>query len=139
MGGSVSAAFGSNYARRRLQATGPYEITAGSFLAGGLLTLPLILVVPGPTVPALADYGYLLLLGGVMSALAYTLYFRLVADLGATRAISVEFFVTAIAVIIGAVALHERLSATQLAGGGAVIAACCLVLGLIPRRAAALT
>jgi drug/metabolite transporter (DMT)-like permease len=137
LGGSVSAAFGSNYARRHLQGTGSFEITVGSFLAGGLLTLPLLLVVPVPTVPAPADYGYLLLLGGVMSALAYTLYFRLVADLGATRAISVEFVVTAVAVVIGAVALHERLSLMQLAGGIAVIAACCLALGLVPRRATA--
>jgi drug/metabolite transporter (DMT)-like permease len=87
-------------------------------------------------VPRPVDYGYLLLLGGVMSALAYVLYFRLVADLGATKALSVEFVVTAIAVIIGSVLLHERLSVAQLAGAAVIVSGCSLVLGLVPRRSA---
>jgi drug/metabolite transporter (DMT)-like permease len=132
--GAVSAAFGSNYARRHLRAVGSWEVTAGAFLSGGLLTLPLLLLVPVPTVPRPVDYGYLLLLGAVMSALAYVLYFRLVADLGATRAISVEFVVTAIAVVIGSVLLHERLSAAQIAGAVVIVSGCALVLGLVPLR-----
>lgn len=134
--GAVSAAFGSNYARRHLRMVGSWEVTAGSFLSGGLLTLPLLVLVPVPTVPRPVDYGYLLLLGGVMSALAYVLYFRLVADLGATKALSVEFVVTAIAVIIGSVLLHERLSVAQLAGAAVIVSGCSLVLGLVPRRSA---
>ena len=67
-----------------------------------------------------------------MSATTYIVYFRLVADIGATRAISVEFAVTVMAVIVGAVVLHERLSAVQLAGGAVIILGCALVLGLVP-------
>jgi drug/metabolite transporter (DMT)-like permease len=129
---AVSAAFGSNYARGRLREVPSWEVTAGSFLFGGVLTLPLLVVVPVPAVPRLVDYGYLLVLGGLVSALAYVLYFRLVADLGATRAISVEFVVTAIAVIIGSVLLHERLSGWQLLGAAVIVAGCALVLGLVP-------
>jgi drug/metabolite transporter (DMT)-like permease len=132
--GAVSAAFGSNYARRHLRAVPSWDVTTGAFLSGGLLTLPLLLVVPVPTVPRPVDVGYLLLLGAVMSALAYVLYFRLVADLGATRAISVEFVVTAIAVVIGSVLLHERLSVAQLAGAVVIVSGCALVLGLVPLR-----
>lgn len=132
---AVSAAFGSNYARGRLRGVRSWEVTAASFLFGGLLTLPLLLVVPVPSVPRLVDYGYLLVLGGLVSALAYVLYFRLVADLGATRAISVEFVVTAIAVLVGSLVLHERLSALQLLGAVVIVAGCSLVLGLLPRRA----
>jgi drug/metabolite transporter (DMT)-like permease len=132
--GSVSAAFGTNYARARLRAVGSWEVAAASFLFGGLVTLPLLLVVPVPTVPRVVDYVYLLLLGAVMSALAYVLYFRLVADLGATRAISVEFVVTAIAVLLGALVLDERLSVFQLVGAAVIVGGCALVLGLVPRR-----
>jgi drug/metabolite transporter (DMT)-like permease len=135
--GAVSAAFGSNYARRYLRGVGSWEVTAGAFLSGGLLTLPLLVLVPVPTVPRPVDYVYLLLLGGVMSALAYVLFFRLVADLGATRAISVEFVVTAIAVVIGSVLLHERLSLAQLAGALVIVSGCSLVLGLVPLRRSA--
>ena len=126
--GSVSAAFGSNFVRRRLHAVGSWEVTAGSFLFGGLLTLPLLFVVPIPTIPRPVDYGYLVLLGGVVSALAYVLYFRLVADLGATKAISVEFVVTVVAVLVGSFVLGERLSVVQVVGAVIIIAGCVLVL-----------
>ncbi len=134
--GSVSAAVGSNYARARLRDVGSWEVTIGSFLFGGVFTLPLLAAVPVPGTPRLRDYGYLLLLGAVMSALAYVLYFRLVADVGATKAVSVEFVVTAVAVVVGAVVLHERLSAAQLAGAVTIITGCSLVLGVVPSRRA---
>ena len=130
--GAVSAAVGTNYARRHLQAVGSWEQTIGAFLAGGLLTLPLLVAVPVPRVPAASDVASLALLAGACSALAYVIYFRLVAEVGATVAISVEFLVTVVAVLVGALLLGERLSAVQLAGGATVIAGCALVLGLLP-------
>jgi drug/metabolite transporter (DMT)-like permease len=131
---AVCAAFGSNYARRHLQAVGSWEQTIAAFLVGGLLTLPLLFVVPVPAPPRWVDFGYLVLLAGMCSSLAYVLYFRLVAEVGATIAISVEFLVTVIAVIVGAVVLGEHLSAVQLVGGAIIILGCALVLGLFPGR-----
>lgn len=49
--GCVCAAFGSNYASLRLRGQDPWTVTGGAFLAGGLLTLPLLLVVPVPQAP----------------------------------------------------------------------------------------
>jgi drug/metabolite transporter (DMT)-like permease len=132
--GAASAAFGSNYARRHLGGVGSWEQAIGAFLFGGLAALPLLLVVPVPTMPRPVDLGYLVLLAGMCSALAYVLYFRLVAEVGATLAISVEFLVTVIAVAVGAILLGERLSAVQLIGGGVIIAGCALVLDLVPWR-----
>jgi drug/metabolite transporter (DMT)-like permease len=131
---AVCAAFGSNYARRHLQAVGSWEQTIAAFVVGGLLTLPLLIVVPVPNRPGPIDYAYLVLLAGICSALAYVLYFRLVAEVGATIAISVEFLVTVIAVIVGAVLLNEHLSIVQLLGGAIILVGCALVLGLIPGR-----
>jgi drug/metabolite transporter (DMT)-like permease len=134
LGGAVSAAWGSNYARQHLSGVGAWEQTIGAFVAGGLLTLPLLLVVRVPTPPAPRDYGYLTLLAAICSALAYVLYFRLVAEVGATIAVSVEFLVTVVAVLVGAVVLGERLSVVQLVGGMVIVAGCALVLGLVPGR-----
>lgn len=133
---AISAAFGSNYARARLQSVGSWEVTIGAFLFAGLMTLPLLVFVPVPTIPRLVDFGYLVVLSAVMSALAYVLYFRLVADLGATRAISVEFVVTAIAVLVGALVLDEELSVAQLVGAVVILVGCALVLDLVPGRGA---
>lgn len=132
--GAVSAAFGSNYARRHLRTVGSWEQTIGAFFFGGLVTLPLLALVPVPTTPRPIDFLYLVALAAMCSALAYVLYFRLVAEVGATLAISVEFAVTAVAVTIGALWLGERLSVVQLIGAAVIIAGCALVLGLVPGR-----
>jgi drug/metabolite transporter (DMT)-like permease len=128
MFGSLSAAIGSNYARRELQDVGSWEQTIGAFFFGGLVSLPLILVVPVPGVPDVVDFVYLIALAGLVSSVAYALYFRLVSEIGATKAISVEFIVTVIAVIVGAVVLKEQLSLIQLIGGAVIITGCVLVL-----------
>lgn len=137
IGSTFSAAFGSNYASRYLSETGPWEVTIGSFIAGGLLTLPLLWFVPVPGIPGGVDYLYLFALAALMSALTYVLYFGLVKSIGATAAISVEFVVTVVAVLVGALVLDEPLSALQILGGGVIIVGCALVLGLLklPRSA----
>ena len=131
--GAICAAFGSNYASRYLRQVGSHEVTIGSFLWGGLMTLPLLWLVPVPTTPRLIDFGYLLLLGSTMSALAYVIYFRLVSAIGATKTISVEFVVTVVAVLVGTLLLGERLSLAQMLGTLSIIAGCALVLGLVGR------
>ncbi|MBF8729837.1 MULTISPECIES: DMT family transporter [Pseudomonas] len=130
--GCLCAAFGSNYASLRLRGQDPWTVTGGAFLAGGLLTLPLLLVVPVPTVPQASDWLLLAISGAVMSATTYVLYFGLVARIGATRTISVEFVVTLVAVLIGALFLGEALSLLQMVGGGVILLGCMLVLGLLP-------
>lgn len=132
--GALSAAFGSNWARRHLQTVGSWEQTIGAFLTGGLLTLPLLALVPVPRAVQPLDLGLLLLLAGLCSSLAYVLYFRLVAEVGATLAISVEFVVPVVAVLIGAGLLDERLSGPQLVGGTVIVIGCALVVGLLPPR-----
>jgi len=133
----LCAAYGSCYASYRLKGVSSWDTTAGAFLAGGVMTLPLLVFVPVPGTPQPVDYLYLFVLGAIMSATTYVLYFRLVGTIGATRAISVEFAVTVVAVLVGALILHEPLSAMQIAGAVTIIAGCMLVVGLFPSVARA--
>jgi drug/metabolite transporter (DMT)-like permease len=133
LGSTIAAAIGSNYAQRHLNQTGSWEQTIGAFLAGGVMTFPLLVAVPVPHMPRIADVGWLIALAAVCSALAYVLYFKLVAEVGATQAISVEFLVTVIAVFLGAAVLHEKLSSMQFVGGGIILLGCAMVLGLLPQ------
>lgn len=131
LAGAAAAAFGSCYASRKLRGVGSWETTTGAFLCGGAMTLPLLVFVPVPGLPGPGDVAALLTLGAVMSAMTYVAYFRLVAAIGPTRAISVEFAVTVVAVGVGASVLGERLSVVQWAGGAVILAGCALVLGLV--------
>ncbi|MBN9258863.1 MULTISPECIES: EamA family transporter [unclassified Mesorhizobium] len=131
---SFSAAFGSNYANRHLRDVGSLEVTSAAFLFGGLMTLPLLFAVPVPAMPRAVDFLYLAILACVMSATTYVVYFRLISSIGATRAISVEFAVTVVAVLVGTMLLGEPLSIIQIVGAVAIIAGCVLVLDPFPRR-----
>lgn len=128
------AAVGSNYVSHRMKGIGVWEVTIGSFLTGGVMMMPLLLLVPIPGSPVLLDYVFLIIAGVVMSALTYLLYFWLIGRIGATRAVSVEFVVTLIAITIGAWLLDEKLSALQILGAATVVCGCALVLGLVGRR-----
>lgn len=130
---SIGAALGSLYAAARLRTTGAYEITAGAFLAGGIMTAPLLALAPPPALPGAMDWLWLAVLALGMSAATYVTFFRLVARIGPTRAISSEFAVTVVAVTIGAIFLGERLSAIQIAGAAVIALGCALVLGIVPR------
>ena len=132
--GAIGAAFGSNYARKHLDGIDSWSQTIGAFFFGGLLTLPFVLTVPVVSAPTIMDFIYLFGLAISMSSICYVLYFRMVSELGPTKAISVEFVVTLVAVLIGAGWLGERLSALQLIGSGVIVVGCLLVLDLVPRQ-----
>lgn len=132
--GGVGAAYGSNYARRSLQGIGYWEQTIGSFLTGGVMMLPLFVIDPPNAMPQPIDYFYLAVLAVISTGIGYVLYFKLVAEIGASSASSVEFLVTGIAVAIGAGFLGETLTHFQFVGLGLVMLGCVLVLDLVPRR-----
>lgn len=62
------------------------------------------------------DWLYIISLAILCSSLCYVIYFSLVVEVGATRAISVEFMVTVIAVLIGGIYLKELITPIQLLG-----------------------
>lgn len=128
------AAYGSNYANRYMKNTGSWEITIGAFFAGGLMSLPFLYFVPLQRTPELIDYAYLLIQSIVMSGVTYITYFKLVSSIGPTKAISVEFLVTIIAVFAGVLFLNEPLTLQQVLGAVIIIVGCALVLGLLPRK-----
>src|SRR6202035_5066083 len=85
-----------------------------------LLALPLSLALEHPwaALHALGATTWLAWLGLALpsTALAFVLYFRILATAGATNAASVTFLVPVSAVLLGTFVLHERLAPTTIAG-----------------------
>src|SRR5262249_20765947 len=77
-------------------------MAAGSLLMGGLLLAPLLAVVP-PAWPGVPVALAMLALGLVCGSIAYILYFRLMADIGATGALTVTYLIPIFGVVWGAV------------------------------------
>jgi drug/metabolite transporter (DMT)-like permease len=64
----------------------------------------------------------------VCGAFAYVLYFRLIADLGATGALTVTYLIPIFGVLWGALFLGEPLGVAMIAGALIVIGGTVLVL-----------
>jgi drug/metabolite transporter (DMT)-like permease len=70
----------------------------------------------------------MLALGLACGAYAYILYFRLIADIGPSGALTVTYLIPIFGVLWGAAFLGEPLSASMIAGALLVIAGTVLVL-----------
>jgi len=103
-------------------------MAVGSQLAAGILLIPFIPLWPPAAAPGPLVVGSILALGLVCTAVAYVLYFRLIADLGATGGLTVTYLIPVFGVLWGALFLGEAITLTVLAGGALVVLGTLLVL-----------
>lgn len=103
-------------------------MAVGTQLVAGILLIPFIPLAPPAAVPGTPIIASILVLGLVCGAVAYLLYFRLVADIGATGALTVTYLIPVFGVLWGALFLGEALTLPMLAGGVLVILGTVLVL-----------
>jgi drug/metabolite transporter (DMT)-like permease len=118
VGASLSYAFALIVARR-LRAVPPPVIATAQVSASAAIMLPVALLGFGPSAMVAAGPGVWRAVVGlalVSTAFAYLLYFRLVADVGATNASLVTLVVPASAVLLGALFLDESLHPEEVVG-----------------------
>ena len=113
--------------RRWARETTAKGMAAGSLLMGGLLLAPAMAAVP-PVWPGLPVALAMLALGLVCGSIAYILYFRLMADIGATGALTVTYLIPIFGVAWGALFLGEPLTSAMLVGALVVVFGTVLVL-----------
>ncbi|OAN97825.1 DMT family transporter [Sulfitobacter geojensis] len=141
IGGTISYALASVWARKRLAGQPPQVAAAGMVTGSTLIMLPLAWMVEGPlTLNLQADtmvsIGYYALIG---TALAYLLYYRVLAMAGSGNLMLVTLLIPPFAIGLGGLVLHETLRASAY-GGFALLALGLLVLDgriwrLLPVRA----
>lgn len=102
-------------------------MAAGNQLAAALVLLPLLPLAPPAGAPSWLVIGNLLALALLASGAAFVLYFRLIADVGATRALTVTFLIPAFGLLWGALFLGESLPAGALAGAVLIVGGTVLV------------
>jgi drug/metabolite transporter (DMT)-like permease len=96
-------------------------MAVGTQLAAGVLLIPFIALWPPAAAPTPLVAASMLALGLVCGAVAYLLYFRLIADIGATGALTVTYLIPVFGVAWGALFLGETISASMLAGAALVV------------------
>lgn len=105
----------------------PRAMAAGNQLAAALLLVPLLPLLPPPGTPTPIAAACLVALALLGSAVAFPLYFRLIADVGATRALTVTYLIPLFGVLWGGLFLGEALPGAALAGGVLILAGTALV------------
>jgi len=131
----------ANIARRHFTGVDPLATATGSQIgATAALLVPGVLLWPEATAASPApDTGIwvaALALGVVCTGVAYLLFFRLIASVGATRTIAVTFVIPLFGVGWGALFLGERIDAMTLAGGAIIMLGTALVTGVLRGRRA---
>jgi drug/metabolite transporter (DMT)-like permease len=124
LGAALSYAFAGVFGRRfRRLGLAPGATAFGQLSASTVMMLPLAGIVdrfwtlPFPSGSTMAALSGLALLS---TALAYILFFRLLAAVGATNLLLVTFLIPVSAILLGVLFLHERLSSLHLAGMGLI-------------------
>jgi drug/metabolite transporter (DMT)-like permease len=131
---TVFYAVGALYVSRRLQGLSPFEVSFGLLVWATVVTVP-----PGLALLPGSDAGWqpslaVLALGVVATALAFQLYFGLIAGVGASRAILVTYLVPGLALVYGILLLDEALRWTAVGGLALVLAGVAIGTGGVRRR-----
>jgi drug/metabolite transporter (DMT)-like permease len=94
----------------------PIVTSCFSIGAGALITLPFALADLPSRAPGLCAVLALVVLGAVGTALAFVIFYRLIGELGATRASLVAYLAPPVALAYGATLLDERITLGAIAG-----------------------
>jgi drug/metabolite transporter (DMT)-like permease len=132
-------AFSAHFSKRYLAAVPPLAAAAGSQLAAALVLAPAALALHPHASPSSRSWVALLCLGVGCTALAYVLFFRLIARVGAAKTMAVPFLVPAFGVLWGVLFLGETFTTAMAAGSALIVLGTALATGVInpARRRAA--
>lgn len=120
LGAALSYAFAGIFGRRfsRL-GVAPLQTATGQVTSSTLLLIPITTIIEQPwtlPVPGPSIWGAVLGLALLSTALAYIIYFRILATAGATNLLLVTFLIPVSAIVLGATVLGERLEAKHFVG-----------------------
>lgn len=124
----------ASYTRKRLQGVPPMAVAAGSQLSAALLlALPALWWWP-TQMPSARAWAMVGLLAVLCTGLAYLMYFRLIAHIGAANTIAVTFLIPAFAVLWGWLFLGEALTGAMAAGCAVILLGTALATGVLAPR-----
>lgn len=129
---ALAGAVGGNYARLSFKGESSLAQTIGQQLAAGTILLPLLAVVPPAGAPSGTEIAAMLALALLSTGVAFLIYFHLIAEIGATKTLTVEFCVPVFASLWGIVFLGEEVTIGTVMGGGIILFSCALVSGWTP-------
>jgi drug/metabolite transporter (DMT)-like permease len=116
------------YIKKRAAGAKPMAIAGGSQLLGGLALMPFLFFAPPPRASLSPSVvGLVVVFALLCSAIAYVIYYRLIADIGPTRALTVTFLIPIFAMGWGFLLLGEAITWSMILGAAIILAGTYLV------------
>jgi drug/metabolite transporter (DMT)-like permease len=113
-------------ANRRLSGVPDVGVVAVSLTVVAIVYAPFAWLARPDEPPPAQAWGAVLALAFLCTAVAFLVFFRLIAEVGPARATLITFINPAVAVVVGALVLDEEITATTVAGFVLVLAGCWL-------------
>ena len=137
VGGAFFYGIGANYARRHTKHLKSLTVATGSMLYPAIVLAPFAYFYWPELQPSARGWIAIIAMGIASTGFAYILYFRLIANVGPAKAITVAYLIPVFAVIWGALILDESVTPLMIIGCIVIFLGTALVTGVFPRKKAA--
>jgi drug/metabolite transporter (DMT)-like permease len=122
------------FTKVKLKGASPVGSSAATLLFAAFSLAPFAFATHAPhdisSIPAMA-WAALAGLAIISTAFAFLLYYRLIADVGPVKAITVTLLVPIFGMVWGVIFLGEPVTPGRIAGCAVILAGCALILGLV--------
>lgn len=128
---SLCYAVAAVLAKKQLAGVPPNAVASGSMVVAAIVLLPASAWFWPEVSPSQTAWSMAVALGIICTAVAFVVYFQLIARIGPTNAITVTFLAPFFASLFGAWFLNEQLTVSMVVGGATVLAGTTLSTGLV--------
>ncbi len=135
LGAALSYAFAAIYGRR-FKGISPLIVATGMLCGSTIMITPLALFVEQPwnLSPSLTTWMAIFGLAAVSTALAFIIFFRILATAGVTNSVLVAFLIPPFAILLGVMLLGEQLGWNAFVGMGLIFIGLIAIDGRILKR-----
>jgi drug/metabolite transporter (DMT)-like permease len=131
---TVCYGIAASFTKRFLSGVPSLVSATGSQLGASVVLIPIALLHWPPHAISLKAWAAVVALGVLCTALAYVLYFRIIARVGPAKALTVTFAIPVFAVLYGVLLLGEEVSWWMLICGLVIVSGTALSSGLVVFR-----
>lgn len=131
LGATFCYGVAANYTKQYMSDIKPLALAAGSQISSTLMLLPIGLFFLPEQMPSNDAILSVILLGVLCTGIAYIIFFRLIAEAGATNAISVTYLIPVFGLFWGYLFLDEQITLTIIAGSSCILFGVGLTTGVI--------
>lgn len=138
LGAAISYSFAGIFGRRfKAMGVPPLMTATGQISSSTLMLIPAAFLIDKPwtlAMPSLGTWGALVGIALLSTALAYLIFFRILATAGATNLALVTFLIPVSAILLGSLILGEQLEIKHFAGMAMIAAGLAAIDGRLFRR-----